>query len=125
MDEPMTLLRSIVLIFALLAQSWPAQAMLSVNEPAACGMGCCAALATAEMSACGCAESSAPAEPASVPPASGRERVPQVVWMSFEDVRSATRPAMSQEKAKARWSESDGPNLPHVRLVVLFCSLLN
>lgn len=125
MDELMTLLRSIVLIFALLAQTWPVQAMRRVKEPAACGMSCCAALAEMGMSTCGCADPSAPAEPASVPPASGRERVPQVVWMSFEDVRSATRPAMSQAKAQARRVESDGPNLPHVRLAVLFCSLLN
>lgn len=121
----MTLLRSIILIFALLAQALPVQAMRHVDEPAYCGMSCCAALAAAEMSACGCAEPSAPAEPANVPPASGRERVPQLVWVSLEDVQFATRSAISLEKTQVRLVASDLLRQPQVRLAVLFCSLLN
>jgi|UniRef100_UPI003784FB42 hypothetical protein len=121
----MTLLHSITLLLALLAQAWPVQAMRRVDEPADCGMSCCAALAAAEMSACGCAEPSAPAEPANAPPASGRERVPQLVWVSLEDVQFATRPAMSLEKAQVRLVESDLLRQPQVRLAVLFCSWLN
>lgn len=121
----MTLLRSIILIFALLAQALPAHAMPRVSEPAVCGMSCCAALAAAELSACGCKETSAPAEPANVPPASGRERVPQMVWVSLEDVRFATRPAMNRENAQAHLVESDQSTRRQIRLAVLFCSLLN
>jgi hypothetical protein len=121
----MTLLRSIVLIFALLAQAWPVQAVLRVNEPARCGMTCCTELAAAELSACGCAEVPMPAEPANVPPSSGRERVPQLLWVSLEDVRFATRPAMCLENAQTHLVESDLPESPHVRLAVLFCSFLN
>lgn len=121
----MTLLRSIVLIFALLAQVWPAQAMPRVNEAAACGMGCCAALAEAEMSACGCAEPSAPAEPTSVPPAGGREQVPQVFWATAEEVKPTMRSPRSLDEGMSRSAERDSSGLPHVRLAVLFCSLLN
>lgn len=121
----MTLLRSIVLLFALLGQAWPVQAVVRVNEPASCGMSCCAELAAADLSACGCAESPAPAEPANVPPANGRERVPQLLWVSLEDGRFATRSAMSLENAQTHLVESDLPKPPQVRLAVLFCSLLN
>jgi hypothetical protein len=120
----MTLLRSILFLLALLAQSWPAQAMSRVDAPVACGMSCCASLAVAEISACGCAEPSAPAEPASVPPASGLERLPQVVWMSFEDVRPVTRPLMTQPKSHACLAEGELPCVLHGRLPVLFCSFL-
>ena len=120
----MTLLRSILFLLALLAQSWPAQAMSRVDGPVACGMSCCASLAVAEISACGCADPSAPAEPASVPPASARERLPQVVWMCFEEVRSATRPVMTQPKAQAHMGEIELPKGLHVLLPVLFCSFL-
>jgi hypothetical protein len=120
----MTLLRAIFLLLVLLAQSWPAQAMRRVDAPVACGMSCCASLAVAEISACGCLEPSAPAEPASVPPGSGRELLPQVVWMSSEDVRPVTRPVMTQPKAQARLAAGELPCVLHGRLPVLFCSFL-
>lgn len=120
----MTLLRSIILIFALLAQSWPAQAMTCVNEAAACGMGCCSALAVAEMGACDCAEPPAPSE-TGTPPAGGRDRVLPVVWMTFEDALTVAWSATGRELAQARGLDRDRPNLPHVRLPVLFCSWLN
>jgi hypothetical protein len=51
--------------------------------------------------------------------------VPQLVWVSLEDVQFATRPAMSLEKAQVRLVESDLLRQPQVRLAVLFCSWLN
>lgn len=121
----MTRLHSFVLLFALLAQAWPLQAIRRVDEPAACGMSCCAALAAAEISECGCSEAPKPSEPANVPPAGGRDRVPQVVWMTSEDVGFATRPAMNLDESLAHFVESDSPKPPQVRLAVLFCSFLN
>ncbi|MDP1591873.1 MAG: hypothetical protein Q8M07_29205 [Prosthecobacter sp.] len=121
----MTLLRSIALIFALLAQAWPVHAMLRVNEPASCGMGCCAALAETEMSACGCAEPATPAAPANAPPVGGRELVPQVVWASAEEARPAMRSPRSLNEGVPPAAERDPSSLPHVRLAVLFCSFLN
>lgn len=124
----MTLLRSITLIFALLAQAWPVQAMMLREEaPKACAMGCCAAIAEMEMDACSCAEAPAPEKPLNVPPSSGRELVPQVVWMILQEAPLASRPPKSLSDGSSRFSfiERDLAAQPHVRLAVLHCSFLN
>lgn len=121
----MNRLRTIVLLIALIAQALPVQAMMRVDAPQSCAMGCCAWLAEAGLSECGCEKTSEPVSPAKAPPTSGREWVLQVVWVSSEDVRFATRPAMNLENAQAHLVESALPKQPHVRLSVLFCSLLN
>lgn len=121
----MSLLRSIVLIFALLAQALPVQAMMRVNEPKNCAMGCCAWLAEAGISECGCEKTSKPTAPAKAPPASGREWGPQVVWAASDAVKCATRPPKSLSAAKSHFIECMTTKPPQVRLTVLFCSFLN
>jgi hypothetical protein len=44
--------------------------------------------------------------------------------MCFEEVRSATRPVMTQPKAQAHMGEIELLNGLHVLLPVLFCSFL-
>ena len=116
----MTLLRSIVCLFALLAQVWPAQAMLCIAEPEACSMECCAA-----MSLCECAEPSPPAEPANAPPVGGRKWALQAVWLAVEEVGPLPRSPRALNEGGSRWVESRCENPPQVRLAVLFCSFLN
>lgn len=124
----MTLLRSITLIFALLVQALPVQAlMLRVDEPAACTMGCCAALAQTEAEACSCSEAPAPGKPLNVPPASGREFVPQVVWMILQEAPQVARSprALNDGTQQLRYLERALARQPHVRLTLLHCSFLN
>ncbi len=122
----MTLLRSIVLIFAVLAQAMPVQAMMrGAQEPVTCEMGCCAAVAATEMDACACADTSAPAKPLNTPPATGREIVPQVVWTLVAEAPLMTRPVKHLEKEGSCFIQRDLTAQPHVRLPVLFCSFLN
>ncbi|MES2595379.1 MAG: hypothetical protein V4662_08595 [Verrucomicrobiota bacterium] len=123
----MTLLRSIVLIFALLAQAMPVQAMMcGGQEPVTCEMGCCAAVAASERDACSCAgDTSAPAKPLNTPPASSREIVPQVVWTMIEEMPSLASVSVDLEKKSARFIQRQLTVQPHVRLPVLFCSFLN
>jgi len=116
----MTLLRSIICLFALLAQAWPAQAMPRTAEPEACAMECCAA-----MSLCECAEPSAPAEPANAPAVSGRKWAPQAVWVPVEEAGPLPRSPRALNEGASRWAESSFENQPQVRLAVLFCSFLN
>jgi hypothetical protein len=121
----MTLLRTIVVLFALLAQAWPAQAMLRETAVKKCGMSCCASLEETDMAACGCTLSPVPAEPAQVPPASGRELMQQVVWVVSHESKLSARPPRNLDEDGALSSELDFVKQPHVRLSVLFCSLLN
>lgn len=122
----MTLLRSIILIFAVLAQAMPVQAMMrGAKQPVTCEMGCCAAVAATEMDACACADTSAPAKPRNTPPANGRDLVPQVVWTMIEEMPSLTGVSMDLEKKRERLTGRDLATRPHVRLPVLFCSFLN
>ncbi|MDZ4405545.1 hypothetical protein [Prosthecobacter sp.] len=122
----MTLLRSIVVLFALLAQAWPAQAMLRETAVKKCGMSCCASLGETDMDACGCAGAPVPAEPAQVPPASGRELMQQVVWVVSHESKLSARPPRSLDDDGARSVVRDFAKQPQqVRLPVLFCSLLN
>jgi hypothetical protein len=122
----MTLLRAIILIFAILAQAMPVQAMMrDVREPAVCQMGCCAAVEASAMDACACADTSAPAKPLNTPPASGRDLVPQVVWTMIEEMPSLTGVSMDLERHRERFTKRDLAAQPHVRLPVLFCSFLN
>ncbi|GEP45812.1 hypothetical protein [Brevifollis gellanilyticus] len=122
----MSLLRSIILIFAVLAQAMPVQAMMrGAQEPVTCEMGCCAAVASTEMDACACADTSAPAKPLNTPPASGRDLVPQVVWTMIEEMPSLTSVSMNLEKKRERFIQRDPVKQSHVRLPVLFCAFLN
>lgn len=121
----MTLLRLLLSTFVLLAQAWPAHAVESAGklQTASCHMGCCAAVA--EMT-CGCTETSVPAAPANVPPAGGRDLVPQVIWVAAEDTLPTHRAdSMFSQTRWAGGKESNVATGPHVRLPVLFCSFLN
>jgi hypothetical protein len=121
----MTLLRSIIVLFALLSQAVPAQAMLRVSEAPPCQMSCCASLALAEMSVCGCGTASVPTEPTQAPPASGRELLPQVVWSVAHELGIGLRVTTPDQAGTGRFLEGAPAAQPHVRLAVLFCSFLN
>jgi hypothetical protein len=121
----MTLLRSIIVFFALLSQAVPAQAMLRVSEAPQCQMSCCASLALAEMSVCGCGTASVPTEPTQAPPASGRELLPQVVWSVAHELGIGLRATTPDQAGPGRFLEGTPAAQPHVRLSVLFCSFLN
>ncbi len=121
----MTLFRSIVVLVVLLAQAWPAQVMLRDKAAGKCEMGCCAWLAEVGMDVCDCAVSSRPAAPADLPPAGARQFMTQVVWVDSHDVMPVVPPPQSLSESDARLLERDVLRQPHVRLPVLFCSLLN
>lgn len=122
----MTLLRFIVALVVLLAQAMPAQAMLRENTAAKCEMGCCAWLAEAGTDSCDCTESSSrPATPADLPPAGARQLMVQVVWADAHEQRFSLQPPLSLNESDMRLMARDPLKQPHVRLPVLFCSLLN
>lgn len=124
----MSLLRSITLIFALLVQAMPVQAlMLRADAPAACTMGCCAAVSQSEVETCSCSEAPAPGKPLNVPPASGRELVPQVVWMILQEAPQVTRSprALNDGTQQLRFRERALARQPQVRLSLLNCSWQN
>jgi hypothetical protein len=121
----MTLLRSIAVLFVLLAQVMPAQVMPGGMTTVKCTMGCCAGLEEAEMASCGCPDSPLSSEPANAPPGS-RERAPQLVWAAVDADQPAIRsPKAADDEGKPRLVERDRDKVAHVRLPVLFCSLLN
>jgi len=121
----MNRLRTIILFIALIAQALPVQAMMRVDAPESCAMGCCAWLAEAGLSECGCEKTSEPVSPAKAPPANGREWVPQVVWTEANFATPATRPPKSLGDVKSSSEERSASKQPQVRLAVLFCSFLN
>jgi hypothetical protein len=85
--KSMSCLRSIILLFTLLAQIWPAQAVMSEGgRPETCEMGCCAAMAEPGMSACGCLEepSTPPVNPAAPASADERPNSPRMLWAAQE-----------------------------------------
>ncbi|MFN0077169.1 MAG: hypothetical protein ACKVY0_11900 [Prosthecobacter sp.] len=117
----MSLLRALFLIIALVVQAWPGAAVVRGDTQPVCGMKCCAPGAVT----CCCAEpAQAPAlpVPASTPPVTGRELVPAVLWVAFTQFLPLAPPA---EAFKARFHACRADTQPHVRLPVLFCSLLN
>lgn len=125
----MNLLRLMLTACVLLAQAWPAQAVVAASAKAegkACAEGCCAWLAEAGMSVCSCDDTSAPAAPAGLPPLSGRELVPQVVWVEAREtalLKAAPRTEAAMALASRRGREAVASS--HVRLPVLFCAFLN
>lgn len=121
----MTLLRFIVALVVLLAQAMPAQAMLRENTAAKCEMGCCAWLAEAGTDSCDCTESSQPTTPADLPPAGVRQLMVQVVWADAHERGFSVPPPLSLNESDMRLMARDLLKQPHVRLQVLFCSLLN
>jgi len=121
----MTLLRSVVVLVTLLAQAWPAQAMRREETAGKCEMACCAWLTEAGVNACDCAGSSLPEAPADLPPAGTRQIVTQVVWAGSQETLPFSRPSLILSEHDTLMSECDVLQQPHVRLPVLFCSLLN
>lgn len=121
----MTILRSIIVLVALLSQAVPVQAMLQGPKAKKCQMSCCASLAAAEMSVCGCANDSVPSEPTQAPQGSSRELVQQVIWSVAHEPGIDLRVASPDQLCLGRFLESASPLQPHVRLSVLFCSFLN
>lgn len=103
----------------------PAQTMLREKTVAKCEMGCCARLAEAGMDSCDCTESSQPATPADLPPAGARQLMVQVVWADVHERGFSVRPPLSLNESDMRLNARDPLKQPHVRLPVLFCSLLN
>jgi len=121
----MTLLRSIIVLFALLSQAVPAHAMLRMPKVTQCQMSCCASLNFIEMSGCGCGHAPTPVEPTQAPQGNGREVVPQVVWSVSHETGIGLRATTPNQAGAGRFLEGAPPAQPHVRLSVLFCSFLN
>jgi len=124
-EEAMNRFRTIILLFALIAQALPVQAMMRVNASESCTMGCCAWLAEAGLSECGCEKTSEPVSPAKAPPTSSREWVPQLVWAEADFATPAARPPKALGDVKSPSKERNVSKQLHVRLVVLLCSFLN
>jgi hypothetical protein len=127
LNPSMSLLRTIILILAMLVQALPAQALwpLFMGKSAVCEMACCAALSDEELDACECSaggESPAlevpalpPKTPESAQMAAALAAGGNVLWR-----RPEKRIDEAQSASMTRW----GPHLPKVRLAVLFCSFL-
>jgi len=121
----MNRLRANILLLALIAQALPVQAMMRVDAPESCAMGCCAWLAEAGLSECGCGKTSETVSPAKAPPTSSREWVTQLVWAEHDFATPATRPPKSLGDVKSPSKERSVSKQLHVRSAVLFCSFLN
>lgn len=116
----MEFLRAITLIIALVVQALPVSAVThgEVRQPK-CGMTCCCA---AHAMTCCCAEpSQAPPAPARTPPVTGRELVPSLWWTA---VVSLLPQETFTEESTTRFYTPRGTTQSHVRLSVLFCSIL-
>jgi hypothetical protein len=123
----MTLLRSIIALIVLLSQALPAGLMGGEAAPKKCPMSCCAALVKAGLGECACeAEPSGPVTPipASLPPAQGREIMPQLVWVELPDFLFSVSPHADTDRALRPELAMQTVTTPHVRLTVLFCLFL-
>lgn len=124
----MTLLRSIFLIIALLAQALPVQAvMMREDKSVVCEMGCCAALAEAGLGGCDCDASSKVPEHRdfpSLPFSRGTELIPVVTWESSHELRAPLYRDARQAQRSGLCFENHPIQL-QVRLAVLFCSFLH
>ncbi len=125
MDKDMKLFRSIVLLAALLAQTFPSFAGGQGQKEEGCSMECCAWLAAAGMECCDCAETLPPAAPAQAPPAKGRDLMAQVVWLESPDTAPEARLSQALEPKRGGKLQHVQAKPPRVRLPVLFCSFLN
>lgn len=121
----MTLLRSIVVLVTLLAQAWPVQTASCEDTMRTRQMACCSSLLMAGMDECGCAESSRAATPVDLPPAGARQIVAQVVWADSHGTGPCAMLPRVVCEHDSRPLEAKSLKQPHVRLSVLFCSLLN
>jgi hypothetical protein len=120
----MRLVTSILLVFSLLLQVWPARTAVRVEKKPKCGMSCCASLPEDETAACGCAETPLPPEPASTVPVTGRDLIPQVAWVfSSQWEPSLKNPPVPMKISPQAFEPADLAR-SHVRLPVLFCSIL-
>ena len=119
----MTLLRSIILIFALLAQALPVSLVAMGDVKPVCDMKCCDPGATI----CCCAGPqevpSSPA-PASTPPVTGRDLVPPPLWVVWTSGLNFLPVETNAGAARQRGGDHRALAAPHVRLPVLFCSIL-
>lgn len=126
----MNFLRTITLLFALMAQALPAALIQRAEQPVPCTMSCCEAEVTVlQISACGCmsAPESVPQRaPAQTPPATpGRDQAFQTQWIPLiEDFLFKSAEITSSVVAHPFSPESIHTAQPHVRLTVLFCSFL-
>jgi hypothetical protein len=123
----MNLLRTIILVLALLVHALPAQALwpLFMGRSAVCEMACCAALSDEELDACECSAGGEsptlevpalpPKAPESAQMAAALAEGGNILWRRPEKRIEEAHPA-----SMTRW----GPHFPKVRLAVLFCSFL-
>lgn len=120
--------RSLILFIALLAQALPMPAMPLSEESAACSMSCCTTVAQMEDKDCGCFE--APVRdtlpsPAQTPPPPTRDLLPQPQWHMQAEPLVLPYAGSRLSASHIRPQLAPGSlTQPHVRLPVLFCSLL-
>lgn len=120
----MTILRSIIIIIALVAQALPVSLLVAGEAvKPVCGMKCCEPGAKI----CCCAGPqdvpSSPA-PASTPPVTGRDLVPQPVWIAWTNEFSCLPVEAAASESRTLSDDHGTLAAPHVRLPVLFCSIL-
>jgi hypothetical protein len=127
--QTMTFLRSILLLVTLVTQALPVGMVSTSVAEEKCAMSCCAALAQDGLDDCGCA--AAPGvpttpSPASLPPAHGREVMPQFVCAELSDFQGISSSAHADtDRALRPEFVTQTVTMPHVRLAVLFCSFLH
>ncbi|MEN3939794.1 hypothetical protein WJU23_00750 [Prosthecobacter sp. SYSU 5D2] len=122
------MIRSLILFIALLAQALPVPAMMRDEAEPVCSMSCCAVVAAMEAEGCGCVDApvhdTAPA-PVQAPSGSGRELLAQPQWsVQAEALALSTRKITEPETFHMPRQDPGALTQPHVRLPVLFCSLL-
>ncbi len=119
----MALFRSIILIIALVAQALPVSLVAQGDVKPVCSMKCCEPGAKI----CCCAGPqdvpSSPA-PASTPPVTGRDLVPQPVWIAWTNEFSCLPVEAAASVSRTMSGDHRALAVPHVRLPVLFCSIL-
>lgn len=125
----MPLVRSILLIFALLVQALPVAALSHDEAVETCSMSCCATVRQMQSPDCGCIEapvSSPTPAPASPTPASSRDLLAQPQWVLLSEALHLATTASARTLPVASRFHLEAPALtqPHVRLPVLFCSFL-
>ncbi|TDU81031.1 hypothetical protein EI77_00333 [Prosthecobacter fusiformis] len=120
--------RSLILFIALLAQALPVFTVAREVDTPACSMSCCATVAKLEADTCGCVEApdspSLPA-PANTPPAHSRDLLAQPLWTALAEPFTLSFPPRNATVSPVWYRhEPQALTQPHVRLPVLFCSLL-
>jgi hypothetical protein len=121
----MTRLRPILLLLTLMMQTFAAYAPRASAAEVGCTMGCCAALAEGVLNHCSCvSDTDETPAPSPLPPPTQREVFSSLPAMPVNEIALPVMPARPLAILIAEWSAPSLLSPPHVRLPVLYCSLL-